>query len=120
MDIASIIGWLMSLATYQTGMATTFSTQDAFNPTPYAACLHRDLNDKKDIGVASRSLPCNSRLLICLPRTGKCANATVVDRGPYGKKKNGQFRADLDLTIGLKTALKHNGYEGVVYVTFRK
>ena len=35
------------------------------------------------IGVASRSLPCGTRVQLCR-LDGRCATAIVVDRGPYG------------------------------------
>ena len=36
-------------------------------------------------GVAHRTLPCGARIGICLPRTGLCTTAFVVDRGPWGR-----------------------------------
>ena len=37
---------------------------------------------ESDRGVAHRTAPCGSRLRICSQRT--CADAVVIDRGPYG------------------------------------
>lgn len=99
---------------YNVGVATTFSAVgDEQNPVPYAACLHRDLRDATDMIIASRDLPCQSRVLICLPRTSRCVVAKVGDRGPYGKKRNGTYRAAMDLAPAVRRALKHNGYEEV-------
>lgn len=59
------------------------------------------------IGVAHRTLPCGTRLLVCFQ--GRCAAATVVDRGPYVSGR------DFDLTGGLAAALRFGGVGTVTY-----
>lgn len=99
---------------YNIGMATTFSAEgDEHNPMPWAACLHRDLRDATDMIIASRDLPCRSKVLVCLPRTNKCVIARVGDRGPFGKKRSGEYRAVMDLAPAVRKYLHHNGYETV-------
>ena len=101
--------WAMLSLHHHAGIATKFSAKhDKFNPRPYAACLHRVMDDATDFIVAHRSLPCLADVLICLPRTGKCAKARVGDRGPYGKSV-------LDLSPLVAKALGHNGFERVVF-----
>jgi rare lipoprotein A len=33
--------------------------------------------------VANKTLPCGTRVRVCLNRSGPCINVRVVDRGPY-------------------------------------
>lgn len=35
------------------------------------------------LGVANKSLPCGTRVRVCLNRSGPCITVRVVDRGPY-------------------------------------
>lgn len=106
---------LLALLHLHSGVATTFSAiGDAGNPDPHAACLHRDLDDARDVVVASRTLTCGATVLICLPRTRRCVRATVGDRGPYGRNARG-YRAELDLAPATRRALHHNGYETVLW-----
>ena len=92
----------------EVGMATTFSAAEGapYNPNPHLCCQHRDLDDRRDLVVAHKTLPCGTELLILLPRTGRYSFATVEDRGPA--------RAMLDLAPALRKKLKHNGRERVV------
>jgi hypothetical protein len=104
----------VGLPQYHVGVATTFSAVgDEQNPVAYAACLHRDLRDATDMIIAHRDLPCNAKVLICLVRTNRCVVASVGDRGPFGKKRNGTYRAAMDLAPAVRRKLKHNGYEAV-------
>lgn len=80
-------------------------------------------------GVAHRTLPCGTRLGICLSRTGLCTAAYVVDRGPWGVlNRKGEwhartgrllpgehYRGELDLLPGTYTALGLVGIERVMY-----
>lgn len=59
------------------------------------------------VGVAHKTLACGTRLLVCY--RGRCAYATVVDRGPYVPGR------DFDLTGGLAVAL---GFGGVGTITY--
>jgi hypothetical protein len=113
--------WLYMLLSLNAGVATTFSAKgDPQNPRPYAACLRRDLDDERDLIVAERSLPCGTNIIICLPRTNKCVRARVGDRGPYGKRRDGSFRATLDLAPAVRKKLRHNGYEQVLWGILQK
>lgn len=93
------------------GVGTVFdvSSRDAANPHHGLACLRdRPLDRDKDVLVAHRTLPCRSAVLVCVPRTGKCARAVVGDRGPR--------RALVDMTPLLARAVGHSGLEAVVVV----
>jgi rare lipoprotein A len=35
------------------------------------------------LGVANKTLPCGTRVRVCLNRRRPCVNVRVVDRGPY-------------------------------------
>lgn len=35
------------------------------------------------LGVANKTLPCGTRVRVCLNRWGPCVDVRVVDRGPY-------------------------------------
>lgn len=92
-----------------------------------AACTRRYIAEN-EIGVAHRTLPCGTILIIKNERTNKIAMATVIDRGPYGamhegkwkiklrKDEPGEWRGCLDLTRRLQILLDHNGFEKVLYV----
>jgi len=45
-------------------------------------CLNRKV-DNKTLGVASRTLPCHSLVLVTNIRTGRSVRARVIDTGPY-------------------------------------
>ncbi len=86
-----------------------------------ALLLKRPVNDS-DFGVAHRTLPLGSKVLVC---RDTCALATVIDRGPYGamhegswvlkrrKSDPGVWRGCLDTTPALAKALKHQGFDKV-------
>lgn len=76
----------LRMAKCQVGNGATFgdTLKDSSGP---GFCIKRAINpDLKsgDIGIAHRSLPCNSKVLLINPKNGKHVYATVVDRGPYG------------------------------------
>lgn len=109
-----------------------------------ALYLGRKVN-KHDVGVAHRSLPLGSGVIVCNPRkANRCVYATVIDRGPYGalatedeltkaghacrlrpmgkcwyvKKKRswpGRWRGCLDLTPKAARLIGHNGFQKVNY-----
>lgn len=88
------------------GIATNFMPYgDPGNPSPHAACLHRDLR-RTDVVIAHRRLPCGERVLIYAPRTGRSVVARVGDRGPR--------HAMLDLAPATTRALRANGWETVL------
>jgi hypothetical protein len=78
-------------------------------------------------GVAHRTFPCGTELLLHNPRTRKTARAVVLDRGPFGamhkgkwlvkirRRDPGVWRGCLDLTPSLARALGHNGKELVTF-----
>ncbi len=83
-------------------------------------------------GVAHRTLPCGTRLGLCLSRTGICTTAYVVDRGPWGTlnrkgewhQRTGRllpgeyYRGELDLLPGTYTAIGLVGIEKILYWPF--
>lgn len=128
-DLFSIIISFLSFFSYdQTCIATTFGSPGDIHAGGDAMCIGRKI-DPKDIGVAHRTLPCGSMVIVRIPRTGKMMLATIVDRGPYGamyegqwliKRKQedpGEWRGCLDMTPRLSTLLDHNGFEKVQYVS---
>ncbi len=109
-----------ALLAVHSGTATTFSAKaDPQNPMPMLACTRRDLDDRRDMVVASRDLPCGTRLLLYLPRRNRTVIATVAERGPFGRKRDGSFRSQLDLAPAVKRALHHNGYEPLTWMVIR-
>ena len=56
-------------------------------------------------GVASRTLPCGTRLTVCYRH--RCSATRVVDRGPFVAGR------DLDLAAGLATRLHFSGVHSV-------
>jgi hypothetical protein len=99
---------LLYLLKAKVGIATNFSaTNDPWNPSPHAACLHRDLKDT-DLVIAHPTLPCNSKVFLYVPRTGRGVVAKVGDRGPR--------HALIDLNVAVTKVLRANGFETVVMV----
>lgn len=91
----------------EVGIVTNFSaTGDKWNPVPYAACLHRDLQDS-DLVIANNDLPCRSEVFLYAPRTHRGVVVRVGDRGPR--------RAMADLAPAVTKALRANGME-LVYM----
>jgi hypothetical protein len=102
---------------FEAGTAYQFSAQnDPQNPNPRGACIRRDVDDRKDHGVAHRTLPCRSKVLIVNRDNGRHTVATVVDRGPYGKTK-GKFRGVIDMLPLVDRALKAKGTANVYVVS---
>lgn len=89
----------------------------------------RQWEKMRNRGVAHRTLPCGTRIGICLARTGLCTAAYVVDRGPWGTlNRKGEwhartgrllpgehYRGDLDLLPGTYSAIGLVGIEKVIY-----
>lgn len=87
----------------------------------------------KDVGIAHRTWPMGSVVLVENLRTGRAVFARVIDRGPYGKlspdgrwfnarkkrKKKGKFRGCADLTPALAVLLLHNRKEQVRITLFK-
>lgn len=94
-------------------LATTFDVAsiDPGNPRDELACAPGHHLDRVTPVVAHRTLPCGARLLLYAPRTGRTVIATVADRGPFGKNRDG-----IDLNHAAARALRSNGWESVVVV----
>lgn len=87
-------------------------------------CVQRPPHNN-DLGIAHRTLPCGTRVVIINQRTQKWAVARVMDRGPYGALYNGQWvlkrsnkdpgswRGGADLLPAVAKKLGHNGFEKV-------
>lgn len=83
----------------------------------------------RDHGVAHRTLPCGTRIGVCLARTRRCTTAYVVDRGPWGTLNHRgewhmrtkrlppgeRYRGHLDLLPLTYTAIGLVGVEAVYY-----
>lgn len=86
--------------------------------------LKRPVN-ATDVGIAHRTWPMGSWVLVKHLKTGKMAVAQVIDRGPYGaihegewvlKRKRsepGKWRGCADLTPNLAAILGHDGFDRV-------
>lgn len=57
----------------------------------------RACRQRSGYGVAHRSLPCGTRLMVCAPR---CVVATVVDSGPWGAADGKRYRVVRRLPAG--------------------
>ncbi len=80
---------------------------------------------KNDEGIAHRTLPIGSRVMVRNLRTQQTTITTVIDRGPYGaihdgkwlvKKRPhhpGKWRGCADLTPATASTIGHNGRERV-------
>lgn len=80
-----------------------------------------------DIGIAHRTWPIGSVVLVANIRTNKSVLAVVIDRGPYGKldaqgrwfnarkerSREGAYRGCADLTPRLAKLIGHNRKERV-------
>ncbi len=103
----------------------TFACKDRLQ-TKYGS---REWEKMRDSGVAHRTLPCGTRVGVCLARTGRCTVAYVVDRGPWGTlNRKGvwhmrtkrlppgeRYRGHLDLLPNVYTAIGLAGIETVYY-----
>lgn len=104
-----------------TGMATHFSKIDESNPNPHLACIRNTNLSDNMYAVAHRTLPCGTKLMICAKDLSKCTNAIVADRlGNHCKKRENkkcvEYWSDIDLTPATGRAIKHNGFEPVLYM----
>jgi len=108
---------LLHLMSAEIGMGYTFSASgDPWNPNPNAACLRRDMDDKRDVIVAHRTLPCRTRVFLYSVKTGRGLWATVGDRGPYGKTKRGEYRGIVDMSPVVNKRLRAKGKTLVVLI----
>jgi hypothetical protein len=108
MIIKTIISLWYILTHGSVGIATIFSSNDAWNPNAQLACFSRDINDEVDVVVAHPTLPCRSKVWLYNLRTKRSAVAIVADRGPR--------RAMIDTSPLLARMLRLNGLEHVLMV----
>lgn len=110
-----IIHWLImwmaifGQARVSAGLGTVFGSSkwDTFNPHSELSCLHREIDDQKDVVVAlPPDVPCGSVVWIWNPRTKRSAVARKQDAGPRS--------ALVDMSKLLAKRLRHNGHERVV------
>jgi hypothetical protein len=102
-------------------LATQFSAVgDPWNPNPELACNPgRDLDDARDVIVAHRTLPCGTRVKVCVVRSGACVEARVADR--LGRCSHGRC-SQLDLapaTARLLRRSRRRGWNGMEMVTVK-
>ena len=92
------------------GLGTVFGSSrwDRSNPHSRLACLHREIDDRRDLIIAHNTLPCGTRVWIFNPRTGRSVVASVADRGPR--------HAYADLSREVARRLGHNGREDILVV----
>ena len=108
----AFVQWILGV---EAGVGYTFSASgDLGNPNPNAACLHRDMDDARDVIIAHRTLPCRTRVYIYSVKTGRGLWAIVGDRGPYGKTKSGKFRGIVDMSPVVNKRLKTKGRAAVL------
>lgn len=126
------------VASIQAGNASRYGyVGDSYDRVGSFACRRtlearygsRQWEKMRDRGVAHRTLPCGTRLGICLARTGLCTAAYVVDRGPWGTlnrkgewhQRTGRllpgehYRGELDLLPGTYTSIGLVGIEKVLF-----
>jgi hypothetical protein len=108
--LEKVILLLSVLTTGHLGLGTVFGSSrwDRMNPHSRLACLHREINDQKDLVIAHNTLPCGARVWIYNPRTGLSTVARVQDRGPR--------HAYADLSRAVARRIGHNGREPVFVV----
>ena len=95
------------------GVATVFSSDDHYNPNNRTACHPYKKLDDGALVIAHRTLPCNTKVVICNKRTNLCTTARVVDRGPYGITYDGkkyQHTSIVDITHAVQRKIRHNGF----------
>src|SRR5438094_2957621 len=105
-----LIFMLSLIASGHVGTATIFGSSewDRSNPVSRLACLHREIDDKKDFVIAHNTLPCRTKVWIFNPRTGLSTMAEVADRGP--------LHAYADLSRPVAKAIALNGREPILLV----
>jgi hypothetical protein len=89
-----------------------------------ALLLKRPVNSR-DLGIAHRTLPLGSEVLVYSQRTHRVSWAVVIDRGPYGAMYDGRWRLKkrrsdpgvwrgcADLTPRVARRLGHDGWDRI-------
>lgn len=130
--------WLFILVSLLTPIEQCNSTIFGYKGDEYAGgnalYLRRPVDPEHDIGIAHRTLPLGSMVLLHVPKNNTWTAAVVIDRGPYGRtdaegnwyngaiewKKGRRFRKGsrwngcVDLTPKAAKLLKHDGWEKIV------
>lgn len=96
-----------------------------------AACLGRPLRPG-EVGVAHRTLPCGTMVLLLNARTWEFVVAPVVDHGPYGARLEdgewtlkrtaadpGEWRGCLDVSRAAARAIDHDGMQPVIWAVVK-
>ena len=108
----AFVQWILGV---EAGVGYTFSSSgDPGNPNPNAACLHRDMDDARDVIIAHRTLPCKTPVFVYSVKTGRGLWAIVGDRGPYGRRKDGSYRGVVDMSPVVNRRLKTKGRAAVL------
>ena len=133
--------WLALIAMLMGTPETCNSTQFGYEGDKYAGgrALHlgRPVNPETDVGIAHRTLPLGSQVLLHVPKRGTWTVAVVIDRGPYGRidangdwyngasdwkrcrrkkdcyPKGSRWNGCADLTPRAGTFLSHDGWERI-------
>jgi hypothetical protein len=134
--MTAIAIWLGLLGQPQTCNSTIFGTAEDYasgSAGTTARYLRRPVDPATDVGIAHRTLPLGTVVLLYQPKARVWAMAVVIDRGPYGRlDKDGawyngaaEWRAGrryrpgsrwngcADLTPRLALQLQHDGWERV-------
>jgi len=119
MELLLVLIKMFGSAQYGTGYMFK-AHGDKFNPRPYAACLHRDMDDERDAIVAHRTLPCRSKVIVFNLRNSKWTVATVGDRGPYGKYPDGTYKGVVDMSPIINRRIQAKGKAPVVLIPLGK
>lgn len=116
----------------ETCVSTIFGTPGDKHAGGNALLLDRPVNGD-DVGIAHRTLPLGSVVLVHNMRTNKSALGVVLDRGPYGamhkgrwyvKKRRsdpGKWRGCADNTPAMADKIGHDGWDRVsIYVLYKE
>jgi len=97
----------------QTGIGTTFSSVDKYNPNPHLACATNKVLKDTDLVIAHRELPCFTKVIVCNVRTEKCTSAIVKDRGTFGITGD-HYTAVVDMSLEVAKRIESNGFEPII------
>jgi hypothetical protein len=121
--LSYILSLLISLFSFtkQTCLSTVFNTPGDKLAGGAFACGNAQAE-----GIAHRTLPCGTKVLLVNNRTKDWTITQVVDRGPYGaidefgnwfvkktSQEGGIWRGCVDLTPKIQKLLNHNGLERI-------
>lgn len=111
---------ILSLITHvEVGMGYTFSAVgDPTNANPWAACLHRNMDDSRDRIIAHRTLPCGSKVIVYNLDNGRSIRTTIGERGPYGRRKvkGRPYRGAIDMSPLVNRDLRAGGEAHILLI----